>query len=129
MSNALAALKAKIAADKKDSILFSDNTASPTITTLAAIYNKASHECYINHMDGFKILVSWLTNGNQIPIDYQLHIYPRQIDLSFTIPAMLNTYALQQLAIALVPSYGWIGDMYVDELARVQKALALASLA
>lgn len=60
------------------------------LSTFLTIYTKANHSCYINYMEGAKILYNWLTNNGKIPLDYQLDKHPRIEDITFTVPRLLN---------------------------------------
>ena len=54
------------------------------------IYSKATKECYIEYMEGFKLLIDWLGEIE----------YPElsSLDKKFSIPSIFRTYDLQEIA-------------------------------
>ena len=126
---AILALKNSLASQKLLTQTFSSDTTSPTITLIISLYNKVPKLCYINYMQGFKELVAWLTNKNTIPIDYELSIYPGQLDPSWKVPPLLYNYTIQEMAQILTPRYSYSDiTSYINELRRVEKAIILACI-
>lgn len=80
-------------------------------------------------MQGFKVLVSWLTNGGKLPVDYQEDIYPMQLNKFWKVPRTLSNYDSQEMANILVPRYRFPDlNNYIIEINKVHKAIILASL-
>ena len=123
LKNVLQSLKNR----EKEKLTYSTNTTSPTISLILSLYIKAERTCYLNYMQGFKELVSWLTNNRTIPIDFELHKYPDQINSNWQIPFMLSSYA--SLEIAKVLNFTPINNgAYLEDLNRVHKAVILYQL-
>lgn len=97
-------------------------TTSP-LSLFLAIYTKASTECYVDHMQGAKVLLDWLTVGN-IALDYNTAKYPQIEDTSFILPRLLTGYDAGELAnlLASRDSYPDFSD-YLDAVAKARKAI------
>lgn len=132
MSNALsplAALKNKLETAKLETVMHSADSTSPTITMIVGIYNKANRVCCPDYMNGFRILVDWLTDSHSIEIDYELDRYPLQLDPDYNLAWLLIGYELQEMAKVLTPRWKWgTTSFYLMEIRRVQKAIILASI-
>jgi len=72
------------------------NTSSP-LSLYLTIYSKATHECYINHMEGAKILKDWLGK-----IDLPTERYPKILNPGFKVPRLLEGHESYELAKILV---------------------------
>lgn len=123
ISPALSALKNKLDSQRSKSSIHSTNLEPVPLSTIVAIYNKAHIHCYIEYMEGFKLLVSYLTSGGKVPI-----AYPE--DRKFRIPALFTSYALQQIAKILVPKWKYSNSQfneYLAELSKVERAIVIVS--
>jgi len=69
---------------------FRQSRLPTSLATFLYIYNYASHDCYINFMEGAKALAKYLAPIKVVGID-------------ITIPDILMSYDLQQIAIVLKP--------------------------
>ena len=87
------------------------NTPSP-LSLFLSIYSKAEHECYINYMEGAKILAAWLGNIT-LPVD----TYPEILNPNFSVPSLLYGYESQQLA-AIIS-----GDSYGKKYIQTHNAI------
>lgn len=67
-------------------------SASP-LSLYLTIYTKASHECYINYMEGAKVLADWLGK-----IELPVERYPEILNTNFSVPRLLYGYEQQELA-------------------------------
>jgi len=70
--------------------------ASP-LSLFLAIYSKASHDCYIDYMQGAKDLHAWLTLQGTVPLDC-ISALPE-----FELPRHLITYELNELTKIVAP--------------------------
>lgn len=109
LSERMAALKAK-----HDTNHRSECTNPTDISVLLELYNKAPHECYIDYMEGFKLLLDWLC-----PVPEQLHItfYKRKVN----VPRLACGYDSYEVAKLL--TLRKLGSMshpeYLDSLSEI----------
>ena len=71
------------------------NIPKPTkLSTFLTLYSKARQECYIDYMEGAKLLHSWLTS----PLNPDIIFTSSYIDSKSSIPEMLVNYEILELA-------------------------------
>lgn len=90
-----------------ETVTTSDLATVPThLNVLLEIYNKASHDCYISYMEGFKLLLDWLC-----PTAKQLRVtfYKREVP----VPSLAGGYSQSQVS-SLV-AIKLLGSMYHPE--------------
>lgn len=95
--------------------MVSNNLSPTSLSTYLAIYNKAKNEgdCYINYMEGAKILYKYLS-----PIE--IPVIPDNL-LPTYIPRLFHGYEVQQLAMILAPReahndlHNWIAYFTIVE--------------
>lgn len=68
----------------------SDDTSASPLSLYLALYSKASTECYIDYMEGAKVLYNWLTCKGIIPL-----VIPPS---SVPVPRLCLSYDMVQLA-------------------------------
>lgn len=91
-STALAARFAALKAAGQSTNFRSNLASEPThCNVLFEVYTKATHECYIDNMEGFKLLVNWLC-----PTAEQLH-YTHYINMP-NVPRLVNGYDATQVS-------------------------------
>jgi len=91
---------------------------SPTPVWLPLyLYCKAERECYINHMEGFKALVSWLIKDSFICYDLEKPGEPVEI------PPLFYGYTFQEVSKHLIIP---VDNLYIEMLENVIPRLELA---
>jgi hypothetical protein len=71
------------------------------------IYNKATRDCYINYMEGAKILHDWLTDKGKIPLELPADTPETRV------PRLLKGYEMQQVINIINP----------DKYHRIERAI------
>lgn len=91
----LQALREKAAAETvADLNPNSELAAVPTsLTTLIILYHKAHSECCIDHSEGLKSLVNWLS-----PIEFDADRFPDILNPGCRVPRILTSWSLYDLA-------------------------------
>jgi len=81
-------------------------TVRTPLPVLLELYNKSSHDCYIDYMEGFKLLLDWLC-----PTAEQLYIpsYPSIKN----VPALFGGY--ETSAVATMLSTKLLGRKYTNQ--------------
>lgn len=74
------------------------------------IYSMTSRECSIGYHAGSKVLISYLTAGGTVPLDYQTEKYPEILNKNFIVPRLLSGYDSSELAKALAASSSNFSD-------------------
>ena len=93
-----------------------DNKPFP-LATFLTIYNKASYECYIEYMQGARLLHSWLTSDGKIP----LHLPPPPASLrAGLIPDILISYPLMELVKIIADRKG---KLDLEKESKVRQAI------
>lgn len=77
---------ARLKESSNKSMTSEDRTPTP-LWAFIKIYEKASHTCYINYMEGAKLLAKYLA-----PIETP------ELDESYIVPDLLSSYETQELA-------------------------------
>lgn len=95
------------------------NSPSP-LSLYLSLYNKAAKECYIDNMQGARLLKNWLGK-----IEYPIEKYPQILASDFSIPHLLESYEMQQLAMIL-SDYKKNKDL--NQLAIASKAIYFTSI-
>lgn len=82
---------------------------STPLSAYVIIYSKASSECYVDYMEGAKLLWDWLS-----PIE----VPEEEVDNSkMKLYNLINTYEVQKLAYHVVPNKNDLQAMWKFELA------------
>lgn len=112
LTERMAALKAK-----HDTNHRSECTNPTHINTLLELYNKAPHECYINYMEGFKLLLDWLC---PLESSFVLTKYPE-------VKVLRTAGGYDQSEIASIIAKKFVGykdpDKYLDTVKEIQVAI------
>lgn len=106
----LATRMAKIKETSNQSPRSSSINPSP-LSLFLYIYSKASHDCYINYMQGAKDLYSWLTSNGLAPLEIE------ENTPEFKIPHLLTSYPINELVKILS------GSNDLDKQARIHRAI------
>lgn len=125
MSDILLARMAQLRKKAKDTnpCAYSEVRTTSPLSLFLAIYTKASTECYVDHMQGAKVLLDWLTVGN-MPLDYNTAKYPQIEDTSFILPRLLTGYDAGELAKLLAPQSKYSDfNECLDAVAKARKAI------
>lgn len=86
----------------------------------------------LNHMQGAKLLHSWLTSDGKTELDPEFSAYPEIRDPGFKVPSILGSYELDELAKILInfkPPLTWkILEQQLSPLAQMKKAIVITNL-
>ena len=100
-------------------------TTSSPLSLYLAIYSKANHECYINYMEGAKLLLNWLAPAGT-PLDYQVELYPAIEDTSYKVPRLMRGYETGEICSLLEPYEKYNNtELYFAAQAKVGRAIYL----
>jgi hypothetical protein len=103
----------------------SEHRVPHNLSTFLILYNKSSRECNLSYMEGAKLLNGYLTSGFLFPLDIQEEVYPRILDTTYKLPALLSSYELGQLVTILAPNAPTYGEVY----AKYKRAIVITTLA
>lgn len=95
------------------SVKSKDKTPTP-LWVFLYIYTQASHECYINYMEGAEKLHKYLA-----PIAMPTHT---AVDENYAVPDILRTYEMTKLAELLIPKEK-MSDVYLAKLLKAERAI------
>ena len=95
MSTGAATLLSRLAALRETSNKspVSECKQATPLATYLLLYSLANKECYIDYMEGARLLKSWL-GEIAIPVD----TYPEILNPNFKVPSLLSGYESQELA-------------------------------
>jgi len=112
----------KETAELSDLGIHSKDTSATCVKTILIIYTKARHECYIDYMEGIKLLLNYLK-----PIEVPEHILNKAnlIDSSAHLPTYLINYETTELAKLLT---NYTANKSLKDIRLMEKIIVLTAL-